>query len=244
MLWPYAILPWPIAKVVWAVLNVLFTVIIVTGLFQLFLPAQPRWLLVLIICLFVAGTPHRNLIGNGQQALFVLSFFVLSLMFLEKGYDVVAGICLAVSLFKYTVTVPLLPYFLMKRRWNVVLLALGIHVALTLFLAAWVHTSPLELLLGPVRVAFVVSSGGYIDFRAVLGQLGWTSWKYLWACAAGIVLAAATLICRYRGRGQELLTLSVLAVASMVLFFHLAYDAVVLIFPLFYVLSEKVQKRG
>ncbi|HUJ09039.1 MAG TPA: glycosyltransferase family 87 protein, partial [Verrucomicrobiae bacterium] len=227
MLWPYASLPWPLAKVVWAVLNVFFTGLIVGGLFHLFLSSKPKWTLILVTGMLMTGTPFRVQIGNGQQALFSLGLFVLSIIFAEEEKDLLSAICLAASLFKYTVTLPLLPFFLVRRQWRIVLLAAGIDLGLTFFAAAWAQASPWQMMIGPVRSALLTTGQGYIDIRSIFGHIDMEAWSWLWIPAGGCMLLIAAAFCQRYGNGNELLVLSLMSVVSLLVFFHLAYDAVV-----------------
>jgi hypothetical protein len=97
LMWPYAVLNWEIAKWLWAVSNFLFTFVIVFMLYNLYLPHKPWYFLGIVGALFLTCTPHRNLIGNGQHALFCLAFFTISLA-KYKDNKLISGFCLAVAL--------------------------------------------------------------------------------------------------------------------------------------------------
>ena len=246
-LWPYAALPWRTARLLWALSNVGFMVILVSASGWLFLRTEPKWKWWLAGCILVMGTPLRNLIGNGQHALFSLSFFVLALCCLEQEKPMWSGVCLALALFKYTVTVPLLIFFLLKRSYRPLLVAACIHLVLWLFASVWAHAPPLQMLRECIQVALGETHqgvDGFVDINAVLGRLGLSSIPLLWQTLSVVLLvAAAHMIFRY-GKGQELLCLALLALLSSVVVYHRAYDMVVLIFALFYVLVQgRVQLR-
>lgn len=235
-LWPYAAFPWAVAKILWAVSNVLFTAAIVIGLRRM-LPDKSLYTLALLATLFVIGSPHRVLIACGQHALFCLAFFVWAVLFSQKN-KWIAGIFLAISWFKYTVTFPLSLFFIAKRRFSVLLLAVAAHIVLTFFASLWTHSSPVDLLLGPMKVALLGGTGhGYLDISALAYKLG-ISHRLIPVIICVALTLLATIVMIKRGTGDDLLILSMLALLSYVLFLHLVYDLVLLIFPLCYVLRN------
>jgi len=242
LLWPYATFPWPMARAMWAVSNFIFAGVIIMGLGRLFLQDKPWWWTFLLGCLFIMGTPFRNTIGNGQHALFSLAFLVIALHLLDRNRTFAAGVFLAISLFKYTVTIPFLAYFIMKRRWDTLLVVAGLHLILTLVLGVWVGKSPVSLLIDHLRVAGVVNEIGFADTRAVLRLLGLANHQQWWIALSSTMLVVTTVIIVRRGPRQPLLALTTLALVSVVAFYHLTYDNVVLVLPLFYLTSR--ERRG
>lgn len=235
-LWPYAVWKWPVAKILWAVSNLLFTVIILFCLFRLLPVDTSRITKLLIATLFVAGTPWRNVVGNDQHALFSLAFFLLAVVMLQQSAKG-AGIPLAVSWFKYTIAFPLSLFFARsKRGWATILIATAIHSALTIFIAVWVDTSPVNLLLGPIQVAQYVTSRGYLDVFAITSQLGLSS-KLIPAVFALVILSVTYFA--VRRDADELSCLSTLSMAAMTIVYHLGYDFMVLVIPLSYALRER-----
>jgi hypothetical protein len=240
-LWPYAALPWPMAKLLWALSNVGFMVVLVWGLGRLFLQSEMKWIWWLAGCLFVIGTPLRNLIGNGQHALFSLSFFVLALYCLEQEKPMWSGVCLALALLKYTVTLPLLIVFLLKRSYRPLWVAMAIHLALLAFASLWTQVTPLQLVREYGQVVMVETHqgiDGYVDINAVLHHLGLSAVPFLWPTLAAVLLLTAALVIFWCGTGQELRCLAVLSLLSTVVVYHRPYDMVVLAFALFYVLAQ------
>jgi hypothetical protein len=228
------------ARLLWALSNVGFMVVLVGGLGWLFLQKERKWMWWLAGCFFVMGTPLRNLIGNGQHALFSLSFFVLALCCLKQKKPLWSGVCLALALLKYTVTGPLLIFFLLKRSYRPLLVAAAIHLALFLFASVWTGATPVQLLREVAQVVTVETNqgrDGYVDVNAVLHHLGMSSVPFLWpTLSVALLLAAAHVSFRY-GKGQELLCLALLALLSSAVVYHRPYDMVVLVFALFYILA-------
>jgi hypothetical protein len=236
ILWPYAVWEWSIAKTLWAFSNIVFTAVIIWCLFQLLPQHTSVTVKILIATLFIMGTPWRNGIGNGQHALFTLSFFLLAVV-MRIHSKVNAGIPLAISWFKYTITLPLSLFFARSKGGLVnIAIAAAIHIVLTIFAALWVNTSPLNLLLGPIHVAQSATGQGYLDIFAVASELGSSS-NLVPGLAALVILGVTYFTVRHDT--DALSCLSTLSLSSMAVVFHLGYDFVVLVIPLSYALRER-----
>jgi hypothetical protein len=237
LLWPLAMLSWPAAKATWAILNLTFGAGLIVTLFRLFLPDGGwRFAILAFIALF-AGGPFLTNLEIGQHAVFALGWFVAALWADRRGNTALAAVFLAASWFKYTLTFPLSLLFVVRARWTSVLAAAAVHVVLTIFAAAWTGSSPLDLLLGPLRVVQVVHRAGHLDVFGLAMRLGLGS--QLVPLVAACALAVAVLVAALRSRAQtDLPLLCLFSLFAYAVVYHLAYDLVVLIIPLFYVLSR------
>src|SRR5262249_52710798 len=129
-------------------------------------------ILAALLGLFLASTPVRNSIGNGQQGLFSFFFFLLALTLQQRNKTPLAALCLAVSWLKYTITFPLSLVFL-RREWKqTLLIAVFIHIGLTIFLGFWTHENVLSLLLGPVMHGEGSMSAQMFDVMAIAKYVG------------------------------------------------------------------------
>jgi hypothetical protein len=237
LLWPVAMLPWPAAKATWAILNLFFGAGLSLILWRQFDPNNDwRTLAVGSIALF-AGTPFLNNLGNGQHAVFTLLWFAAALWAERQGKTAPASLLLAASWFKYSITLPLSLYFVARRQWAILIGAIAVHVVLTAFLAWWTGRSPLDLLLGPLRVAPVGISIGHLDVFGLATRMGLASKLGSWIVAFGLTGAVAGVVLRSEVE-EELPLLSVLSLYAYTVVYHLAYDLVILVIPLFYVLSR------
>jgi hypothetical protein len=226
--------------VVWAVGNLFFGAITSLFLWRLYLPRRGWPVLVLASIVFFASTPFLNNLGNGQHAVFTLAFFVAALWAERRGNLSLASVFLATSWFKYTLGVPLSVVFVVRGRWAVLLGAVGIHAVLTVFAALWTGTNPLDLLFGPLRVAHVATTPGHLNVLALAARAGIEA--KLLPLAATAILSAAVLLAAWRSRADdELALLSLLSLFAYAVVYHLGYDLVVLVFPLFYVFSRFLQ---
>ena len=233
-LWPYASMDWENAKRAWWFSNIIFTILIVVGL-QLLFPIKKKYSLLLIIFLFIGSSPWRSVLANGQHGLFSLVLFIWSVYFVQKRW-LLAGILLAMSWFKYTLTFPLSLYFLYKKEYKIVLLAICVHVFLTLFVSYWIDESIADFFLGPLRVAMIVTPSGDIDIFGVITHFSLP--KILGMIMLFIIIASTVMIAKQKQikvQEHSILLMSYLSMVALTIFYHLNYDFVILIFPLWFV---------
>ena len=180
--------------------------------------------------------------GCGQHAMFSLAFFAAALWAMERRLHwAVVGALLSAALFKYTVTAPLALVFVIRRQWKAVGFAAVVHLALTTALGWWSHTSPVELVLGSIRVGAALNpAGGDADLAGLARWFGAAD-LWPWAFAGYAVFGVAMLAFAARRFAHRpaaadatalMFDLSVLALLSNVLFYHRCYDFVSLAFPL------------
>lgn len=237
-LWPYAVWDWPTAKLLWAFSNLVFTGILLLSIFRL-LPKNTNGVTkILISVLLLMGTPWRMVVGNGQHTIFALAFFLLAIAMFQNN-NFFAGLPLAISWFKYTITFPLSLFFVKTNRaLLVILIAVCIHGVLLGFVSFWTKSSFFELLFGPIYVAREATGTGYLDVFAVASELNMSP-SYIPG-----VISLLLLVISYLSVRQEtdiLSALSTLSLVSLVVVFHLGYDFVILVLPLAYALREQLQ---
>lgn len=237
LLWPFTPLGWPAAKLTWFVLNLIFSV--GCGLLlarRLSHPALPE-VGALLAGILLVSLPWRIAIANGQHLIAGMFFFLLSAELADGGRKNWAGAALAFSFIKYTATLFLLPYFVWKRQWRPIVVALGIHAALTLGVAIWLDESPISLVMQAAHAALSYQpdpgvyqlSDGFIDMFAVSRSLGLPLAIPFAAAVAGTTVSYWLAI---RRRGSEAMFLSLLCFWAYVAMYHRAYDAVILLIPL------------
>jgi heme/copper-type cytochrome/quinol oxidase subunit 4 len=241
-LWPYAALPWRLAQISWATSNILFGFGSVFLVWKLYL-ADKRdiMILVMLLTLFLASTPYRITVGNGQHGLFSMFFFLSALYAERRGTRNLVALLLAVSWLKYSITVPLSLLFMRRDRIYTLLVAGGIDLALTIFAARWTGSSVLDMLYQPILVIRSGLATGYIDLHSILKLAGVGN-------AMGFIvpalLGAITLwIAIKRRPSDELLLASLLSLAASVMVVHLLYDFIVLLFPLTYAIRTWTDPR-
>ncbi|MEN8215320.1 MAG: glycosyltransferase 87 family protein [Pseudomonadota bacterium] len=234
-LWPYASLDWESAKLSWAISNLIFTVMIFFWLKILF-PIKRIDLQVFAVMIFIGGASWRTVLGNGQHSLFVIAFFIWAIVFANKS-KLISGLLLSIAWFKYTITFPLSLFFLYKKNYNVLLISTVIHIILTLFVSYWIDQPVTQFFLGHVQVATTATGIGDIDIIGIVQRYELPS--FIAVVLGLILLAMVTRVIYQKKEPNDLLIISFLSFVSLALFFHLAYDFVVLIFPLWLLFSVK-----
>ena len=233
-LWPVAALDFHDAKWVWAAANIMFAIGCVILIARM---AGASGVLVLsLLGLFLASTPVRSTIGNGQQGLFSFFFFLLAIDLQQKKKTPLAALCLAASWLKYTITFPLSLVFI-RREWRTTFaIAATVHVGLTLFLAFWTGENPLDLLLGPFMLAGNAVSATMFDVMAIARYIGVSS--LIGPASVGIALFMAVAVLMIKSKNDLIASLSLLSLVSLIWCYHWQYDYIVLIIPLAYSLKH------
>jgi hypothetical protein len=233
-LWPLAALDYSTARWAWALLNGFFSIGCAVFLARIANLGPP--VLLGLAGLFLASTPLRSTIGNGQQGLWSLFFLLAAVDCQQRDRRTLAGLFLAASWLKYTVTAPLSLIFL-RRGWRTPIpIAAGLHVALTLFLAFWIQEDPFRVLLSPFMLSGTAQTASMFDVMAIATYLGVPS--IAWSAPVGVLLFLAGAAFALRGGANVLATLSLLSMISLLWSYHWQYDYIVLIIPLAYGLKR------
>ena len=241
LLWPYSGLAWPAAKVAWLVSNLLFTFGVLLLAFRRFLPHRPPWCGVAIGALLLMSLPWRVVIGNGQHLMMSLFFFLLAAELADRGHRSWAAVTLAASFLKYTVIIFLLPYFILKRQWAPLLGALGIHATMTLGISIWLREEPWVLIEQAIRGSRTHLLAGYVDLFAMANRIGA---PLELAALLGVALTSvAVWIGARRIAVDENHYFAGLCILSVVIVYHRAYDAVILLIPLLVAVDQVRRDR-
>lgn len=237
ILFPYTLLPPLAARYAWLVSNLIFTAVLAWLFYKLFFRSRHRDECIIVILAMISGMPWRNHIGVGQHTVFALTFFLLSVIVSKSAEDCTGGkrwlllfvsaMCLAVSFFKYTLTAPLALYYVYKRRYDILGIAVAVHVALTAFSAWWLNDSFINMIKKPLQVASWLAGGGSLDIGALMGSIApELASKSVMLTGVFMVLLLVYVLMFPTGYDRELLT--VLMLWSMVITYHRIYDYFVL----------------
>ncbi len=237
LLAPMTVLSAQSAKVAWCIFNLIFTAGIIWLLKKTFFEDTPGFEFAAAVLITIAGTPYRNQLGVGQHTLFAFFFFMLAVWIDMSGpcgrqedaapaesfpgRGVLTALALFVSFFKYTLTGPLALYFLYRKRYAPLALAVAGHVAVTAVCAARFGKGFIYMIKAPLEVASRLTAEGGIDLGVLLG--GYAGY----AVAFVIVILLIYIILR-RGPGHEKDVLAMLILWSLVLTYHRTYDFFVL----------------
>ena len=222
LLFIYTLMPYRTAVLIWLISNLIFTAVIIYLLRKGYMKNMDRGCFAALSLLMIAGTPWRNQIGVGQHTLFAFMFFLLAVFLSDNDNDMAAGLALAVSYFKYTLTAPLALIFIYRRKWKSFFISLGVHILLTVLSALWLRESFIDMLIKPLRVSSALAGEGSIDLSAILGGS-----KIAMIIALLVMCALFIFSLKMRRENEELL-FSLYLLVSLIITYHRSYDFFVL----------------
>lgn len=240
LLWlliPYTIFEPDIAKVVWMLSNLIFLGGTIIVLRKTIWKKMEHIDFLLVVLALLASSPIRNQIFLGQHSIFSIFFVFLAIYFMNKN-ETLSGIMLAVSYFKYSLTAPIMLFFLYKKKWKPVIVSGVIHVVLSLFSAIWLQRNVFDMMLAPVRQASWLSSSGFADVAAILSMFGFKG--LAGTIITVVVFIALAIWCLTTKNTNEYQVLIVLIMWSLIFMYHRKYDYFVLIIPFAAAISSEL----
>ncbi len=122
--YPFTLLSWEYAKISWMTINTLLAIFLPIFIGRKF--ELKNYTLLILVCLFLAGTPSRNVIGNGQLGLVIMAFLIIPFYFKSFFYILISGI----SYIKYNIGYLLFLYFISrgeikKLGYSLIIIFLG-----------------------------------------------------------------------------------------------------------------------
>jgi hypothetical protein len=243
MMLPIGLLSFTTALRLWCVFNVLaaFTAILLVRHILRLNNTQTLWTALL----FLSCTSLRVVLANGQASMLYL---LLALAVIAARSSVSKGLWLGLSWCKYSFAPVFFFTWLFQRRW--VVLACAMITPLIGFIALYelVHTP--GLLMEPLRAANIVISPGYGDLMTLARGLahvhaGQASSR-LRVLLPYIVSLGGTIVCALwlaAKKLEEHLEFAIILTLTLLLYPHLDYDFVVLLYPLAFVLHATDTRR-
>jgi Glycosyltransferase family 87 len=131
-------LPWEQAKVAWLGLNLLFSAVLAFSLWKLYASVvSPQWIVVVILLIY-GSTGLRVGLANGQHALIAVTALAAMLVCLSRGKDSLAGLMLALALYKFQLFPAFVLLLLVKRKFKALTWAAALFsIAMAVFFA-WI----------------------------------------------------------------------------------------------------------
>jgi hypothetical protein len=247
---PFSYFSYLTAYLLWNLLNLALVGIslwlLSPNLPQLHAHGPPLWLLA------IAFFPIFFNLLEGQDGIVLLFLYALAYQFLRKNSDAIAGIFLALGLFKFHLILPFVLLLLLQKRWKILygfvpvsLLAVLASIAIAGVRALSAYPRYVlyweDLLAGSDRVP-----AGMPNFRGLF-YVFLPDWKYAGAVVALLSLALLTFVgWRLLPKRSPSLDLSfcLTLVATILVSFHVvSYDLSVLLIPVF-LLVEHLLRRG
>lgn len=255
LLVPFALCPWPVAHIAWLVVNIILVLWLIWSLILLagFRAEQKRTYLFVAVALALA--PFHTGLAAGSIAIVAVALCGVAISAAHRKHDNLAGTFIGIAIcLKPQIGLPFLIYYLLRRRWQVSAVSLGL-VVITAVAAmgrlAASHTPWLQNYRVDNRV--LLATGILSDFternpiRFSLVNLQVALYPLVKQAVTANILAVAIsglmflvwllLVLRRDRPADELLDVSTIAVLSLLPVYHRLYDASVLILPLCWILS-------
>ncbi len=212
----------------WLVLNGLALIGLIGAIWDSWGKAWPPWAKAAFALAAAATKPVRAGFGLGQFHLIPSACLAASIGLMERKRPIAAGLLVGIALTKPTMAAPFLFVLMAKRRWTTLGVALGLNLALTLAMSAWLGIGPAELLREWLDRAREQLSAGTIDVPS-LASRAWPAMATRGSTLSLVVLAiAGAAIWALRKQSEAGLTSLSLAFAA-IFTYHRPYDLVLLL---------------
>jgi hypothetical protein len=208
LLSPLATLPYRTAYLLWGLLNAQVWLVL-PYLLRPYAPV-PRDMLGYFALWFLFA-PLGVALYQGQPSLLLLLLYALTFISLKRAYDVRAGLCLGLGLFKFQFVLPFALIFLLRRKWRFLsgfLISTGVLGALSLLAVGWQGVlSYIRLLLKIGSDTGNVSYGSATDMGTLQGFvyaiLGHRASHEIVSCIVAAISALLLLVTAWRWRQED-----------------------------------------
>lgn len=215
---PYGLLDFEVAKLAWALTNVGLTAALIAMMKNIFRLSWSQT--VLVGAVFICSTPLRNGIGNGQHALFSLTFLTLPFAFGGASSFVAQGFGYS----KYSFGPPFFFFTLFKQGWRAAVASLLVPVGALLIFSVIVRENPLLVAIQPLQVSAVSMDPGHSDLMTLLQTYLPRSTSSAAVAYLAPLAVSALMAWLVASRPSSLVWLPGLALTALVSFKHLPYD--------------------
>lgn len=184
----------------------------------------------------VAGAAITGVIGTfaaGQFSLVCMAFVILQILLLERNRPVAAGVCWSLAMIKPQIALAFAVLFVTERQWRGLFVGLAILAALSLLACAWTGVSAQAMIQHWTLRASMswASDTGTPGPGELARSLGFTARAGVGAALVlfgGLVVAAWWAASRFPHRIPLLPLAGASGAAGELLFYHQAYDHIML----------------
>lgn len=120
---PLSIFPFLLASKIWAAVSIISLIMSLILMFKIFNQKLFSWEGIILSILAFIAFPIKFTLGMGQMNIIILTLFVLSVYLAENRKGMTSGIFLGLSIVLKLFPALLLFYFLITRRWRIVMSA-------------------------------------------------------------------------------------------------------------------------
>jgi uncharacterized integral membrane protein len=225
LLLPFALLRERTAVFAWATANLAMTALSVYLIGRIFELGRDRT--ATLFLLLVCSGPFRAAVGNGQTAILLLFWFTLLFYLQSTAWR---GVLLGLSYAKYNFAPVWFLYFLFRRRFRLLLVALLPPLAGWLIAWAMIGGNGWTVLTDPLQALSNGMAGGTADVMTLVRVLMRGSpFAWMMSLLAGTVASIAlSAYLATRGPMTRTQEMACLAIASLLCLYHSRYDFVLL----------------
>ncbi|MGE5464535.1 MAG: glycosyltransferase 87 family protein, partial [Syntrophothermus sp.] len=238
---PLSFLSWQTAK--WFFLSINLTLMLLSGWLALrYIPFARIKLHPLheffIFLVYFDFSATRIAIENGQTTLLVFLLMMLSLLFSKRAWYI-SGLALGLALSKYSLSIPLLLFFLYRRNFKILILAMAVQLIGILGMADLSGVTPEKIVLENIRLFFRlfdqpgVHLSRWFEFMSgnhlitFLPSLAMTALVFL---PLWIWLRKYPTRTEEAGQVRDFHVLTILFLWTLLVAYHRLYDTLILIF--------------
>jgi hypothetical protein len=213
---------------------------------------QRQELIVAIAILFWATAATRLTLAVGQTSLVVMVLLLGSILGVEnagvgsltKGQPcrlaktVWPAMLLGVALSKYSLALPVFLYYIIRRQWKVAFGSILIQLIGLLLLCGLTRSSPVDTVVAYIAIMRIHVGQSGIQLAALLPD------NTTWRIVAAVVVTLPVVWAILRRKQTHLSLLSLLSVWTLLVAYHRAYDAVIIIFPCLFLLKQSMRQHS
>ena len=238
------------AMISWLLWNIIFIATIFYTISQKYLLKTSAVCSYLLLCLTIGASSTKTNLSLGQTALFCCAALLVTIAFKEK-HKWLSGLAFAFAVSKPSLMILFAIYLLFKKEYKIVLVALLIHVCITIAVSFWIGISPILLMSNyfeKVSLAFshpgsllVLQTAG-VSIKSILYLI---KIPEVVKTSVIILLYSGAIIYLYKKRSlEEVKLLGLIALVTLLVDYHHHYDFIILLFmfPVFAAYSQCERK--
>jgi hypothetical protein len=247
---PLALVSFEQARIIWLGINLLATgtcIYLVLCYFNDW-PRRAKYYLVLLL---VSWAPFRVTLRVGQISLIITAVLLGALVARSRKRMFLAGVLLGLSLCKFTLTLPFVLYFLWKREWKILTVAVSLILILTQIYALRLGLSVVEVVKNYANILGQISGSrdiAYVGSTEIKPLLIWMSrgnddaTNILLALLVVASLIVVAVVFARRPEAEPV-HFAILALFALWTVYHRTYDSVLYILPVALLIDFFVHRR-
>jgi hypothetical protein len=252
LLTPFSYVSWSLGKVLWMVCNLVFMIAIPLMVLWVLPKGDPLGLFekAILWLSFISFFGTRNIAGNGQTSLLVFALMLVTLIAMNKN-GLLAGLALGIALSKYSLSLPIFIFLLLKKKFRIAFIAAGVQILGVFILWLITQASPFQILQGYIQILRIHTGLPGIHLATLFPD------QTFLALLMTILMTVMVAIFLLKGRVKkgvlaeqgvmsqdiqlvDLVTVSILILWTVLVAYHRAYDtflAILFIALIIYILA-------